>query len=174
MITKQRIPDPARRGRLFESTMMRLTDWWRDYFIIDPDMHIRSMTFEEAELNAADEQRGDVLKSAKSLMKHAMNKHGSRDTSAILFTALCRGLNIPARLVVSLQPVPWKAADNTSSKLQIKKPDIKGKGKAPQTPLESSDDDLEPVEVKVTSLKLSSKKRRVRKTPILSESYVNL
>ena len=53
--------------------------------------------------------RSDRLRSAKSLMKHAILHSGSRDTSAILFTALCRALDVPARLVVSLQSVPWSA-----------------------------------------------------------------
>jgi xeroderma pigmentosum group C-complementing protein len=51
----------------------------------------------------------DRLRSAKSLMKHAILHSGSRDTSAILFTALCRALDVPARLVVSLQSIPWSA-----------------------------------------------------------------
>jgi len=51
----------------------------------------------------------EIIRSEKSLMKHALQRSGSRDVSSQLFTALCRGLGIPARLVVSLQSVPWKA-----------------------------------------------------------------
>jgi xeroderma pigmentosum group C-complementing protein len=56
-----------------------------------------------------DYSHSDRLRSVKSLMKHALLRSGSRDTSAILFTALCRALDVPARLVVSLQSVPWSA-----------------------------------------------------------------
>ena len=38
---------------------------------------------------------------------YALVRSGSRDTSTQLFTALCRGLDISARLVISLQSVPW-------------------------------------------------------------------
>jgi xeroderma pigmentosum group C-complementing protein len=89
-------------------------------------------------------------------MKHALMRCGSRDVSAQLFTALCRALNIPARLVVSLQSVPWqmgvgkpKPAYNRSKTKKKEEPKIdvpakdegaqfligvsdpKGKGKAP-------------------------------------------
>jgi xeroderma pigmentosum group C-complementing protein len=59
--------------------------------------------------NEEDYPNSDRLRSVKSLMKHALLHSGSRDTSAILFTALCRALDVPARLVVSLQSVPWSA-----------------------------------------------------------------
>ncbi|CAG8745372.1 14191_t:CDS:1, partial [Acaulospora colombiana] len=51
----------------------------------------------------------DRLRSAKSLMKHALLRSGSADSCALLFTALCRAMGIPARLVVSLQAVPWSS-----------------------------------------------------------------
>ncbi|EEB97161.1 hypothetical protein MPER_03571, partial [Moniliophthora perniciosa FA553] len=41
----------------------------------------------------------EVIRTEKSLMKHALMAEGSRDVSAQLFTALCRALGIPARLV---------------------------------------------------------------------------
>ena len=47
-------------------------------------------------------------------MKHVLNRRGSKDISAQLFTALCRALKIPTRLVVSLQSVPWNASAGKS------------------------------------------------------------
>ncbi|KAH9020525.1 hypothetical protein EDB83DRAFT_2432244 [Lactarius deliciosus] len=41
-------------------------------------------------------------------MKHALMCSGSRDVSSQLFTAHCRALGIPTRLVVSLRSVPWQ------------------------------------------------------------------
>ncbi|KAM0789840.1 hypothetical protein ACM66B_006687 [Microbotryomycetes sp. NB124-2] len=41
--------------------------------------------------------------------KHAATLSGSRDMSAQLFTCLCRALDIPARLVFSMQPVDWRS-----------------------------------------------------------------
>lgn len=53
-------------------------------------------------LHAAEE-----ITSPASLMKRAAERSGSRETSAQLFCALCRSLGIPARLVVSPQPLSW-------------------------------------------------------------------
>ncbi|KAL5524625.1 hypothetical protein ACEPAF_9765 [Sanghuangporus sanghuang] len=114
MIIKKRHPDAAKRGRLFESAMMRLTQWWyEEFFEIEGNGHIRSRTFDEVqkllfEVDFEDND-GEVIRSPKSLMKHALKRRGSRDVSSQLFTALCRALDIPARLVVSIQSVPWQA-----------------------------------------------------------------
>lgn len=74
----------------------------------------------------SDDDEGEVIKSEKSLMKHALMMRGSRDTSAQLFTALCRALGIPTRLVVSLQSVPWQAGIG-KPKQQLKKTKVGGK-----------------------------------------------
>jgi xeroderma pigmentosum group C-complementing protein len=87
----------------------------------------------EAILHALEESDdAECIRSPKSLMKHALARSGSRDVSAQLFTALCRALGIPARLVVSLQSVPWrtgvgkpKPKTNRKSKEQLEN----GKGK---------------------------------------------
>jgi xeroderma pigmentosum group C-complementing protein len=185
MITKARVPEAGKRGRLFETALQRLVDWWGEFFEVVPEGHLRSRTFDEvsAELKTHEEKRarrgekrergkgkgkqraedseddeddgnGEVLHSVKSLMKHALLQRGSRDVSSQLFTALCRALGIPARLVVSLQSVPWQTGigkPKPSSTKRKKKttsdddaavvagstelsragtPDIKGKGKA--------------------------------------------
>ncbi|KAL4261573.1 XPC family protein [Pleurotus pulmonarius] len=70
---------------------------------------------------------GEFVRTPKSLMKHALMRKGSRDLSAQLFTALCRSLGIPTRLVVSIQSLPWQANIN---KPKAKPKAKKGKGKA--------------------------------------------
>ncbi|OCF37288.1 hypothetical protein I316_01197 [Kwoniella heveanensis BCC8398] len=51
----------------------------------------------------------EKLRSVNSLMKKALQQEGSRDVSAQLFVSLARACGLGARLVVSLQPVPWRA-----------------------------------------------------------------
>ncbi|KAI6108538.1 hypothetical protein EV401DRAFT_2116820, partial [Pisolithus croceorrhizus] len=122
MIHRSHVPDQNKRGRLFEATVNRLVDWWTDtFFTVIPTGHIRNRTFEEVQQEIElgfdasrcledDTDGTERIRSVNSLMKHALMQRGSRDTSAQLFTALCRALNIPARLVVSLQSVPWRSS----------------------------------------------------------------
>ncbi|KAJ7728837.1 hypothetical protein DFH07DRAFT_757131 [Mycena maculata] len=147
MIHKSRVPEQHRRGRMFETAMGHLAFWWaKTFFDVTFEGHLRNRTFESVHsamelrelipypasepwdvelLQEVLDDEGEVIRSPKSLMKHALMQKGSRDTSAQLFTALCRGLGIPARLVVSLQSVPWK------SNVGKPKPDYrKGKAKA--------------------------------------------
>ncbi|KAG9308862.1 hypothetical protein JVU11DRAFT_11321 [Chiua virens] len=150
MIHKSHVPDQNKRGRLFEAAVERLITWWcESFFSVTPTGHIRSRTFEEVEEEISrcsdpddldpNDSGYERIRSVESLMKHLLMQRGCRDTSALLFTALCRALDIPARLVVSLQSVPWKS---NVGKLASKKDDPKGKGKAPQ----SSADDHEDLE----------------------------
>ncbi|KAH9931640.1 Rad4-domain-containing protein [Epithele typhae] len=101
MITKSRIPEPAKRGQAAEPTPKP-----------DPKGKGKRRATDDDD-GVDDEERygidGEKIRGEKSLMKHALMQKGSRDTSAQLFTALCRALGIPARLVVSLQSVPWQA-----------------------------------------------------------------
>ncbi|KAI5119046.1 hypothetical protein M0805_005912 [Coniferiporia weirii] len=144
MITKKSHPDAAMRGRLFESSLMRLTEWWYESYHIEDKGHIRSRTFDEVQKILFsidfDDDEGEVVKNSKSLMKHAVNRWGSRDVSAQLFTALCRALGIPARLVVSIQSVPWKAGVG-KPKVSGKKSYRKGKEKTTILSSASSTDD---------------------------------
>ncbi|KLO14754.1 Rad4-domain-containing protein [Schizopora paradoxa] len=127
MITKHNQPNDAKRGRMFETALMRLTQWWYEQFEIVDYGHIRSQTYDEvhkllaAGIDDEDDEDAEVIRSPKSLMKHAIMREGSRDISAQLFTSLCRALGIPARLVVSLQSVPWQA--------KVGKPPPKSKSK---------------------------------------------
>jgi xeroderma pigmentosum group C-complementing protein len=141
MIHKKTQPDPIRRARLFESALFKLTEWWHSTFRVIPNKGVRSQTFAQVQqamskskcpnllfdsqdfkgkgkaIDLVDDENSwsDRLRSPKSLMKHALLREGSAETSSMLFTSLCRALDIPARLVVSLQPCPW------SSKLPVGK-----------------------------------------------------
>ncbi|KAH7925571.1 Rad4-domain-containing protein [Leucogyrophana mollusca] len=140
MIHKSRVPDQNKRGRLFEAAVTRLVEWWTgSFFTVLPIGHIRNRTFDDVqkELSAHSfddmaeypaEEGEEVVRSANSLMKHALMQSGSRDTSAQLFTALCRALDIPARLVVSLQSVPWQTGIGKSKSKAATK-GVKGLGK---------------------------------------------
>ncbi|KAK0243924.1 hypothetical protein EDD85DRAFT_806100 [Armillaria nabsnona] len=132
MIHKSRVPHQTKRGRMFEKALDTLVKWWYEsFFEVLPEGHIRNRTFDfvqrrmplDSQMQTAEECPLDTetlqdildddverIKSPKSLMKHALMQCGSRDTGAQLFTALCRGLGLPSRLVVSLQSVPWQAA----------------------------------------------------------------
>ncbi|KAJ7439239.1 hypothetical protein FB451DRAFT_1344313 [Mycena latifolia] len=152
MIHKSRVPEQHQRGRMFETAMGHLTFWWaKTFFDVAFDGHIRCRPFHvvRAAMEArglipfpADEpfdvellqevldDEGELIRSPNSLMKHALMQKGSRDTSAQLFTALCRGLGIPARLVVSLQGVPWQNLEQKFKRdREAAGDDPKGKGK---------------------------------------------
>ena len=49
----------------------------------------------------------EEITSPAGLRERAEERSGSRETSAQLFCALCRSIGIPARLVVSPQPLSW-------------------------------------------------------------------
>ena len=140
---------------MFETAMKDLTDWWANsFFEVLPEGHIRSRTFDEVRralevrgLHFKDQNNPDAvididtlqdmaddeiepIRSPNSLMKHALMQNGSRDLSAQLFTALCRSLGIPARLVVSLQSVPWQAGIGKPKPIYERKSKGKGKEKA--------------------------------------------
>ena len=162
MIHKSRIPDRHQRGRSFQSAIEDLTEWWSSsFFSVEPVGHIRNRTYDDVRRMLTkskspaedalewdeEELGGEVIRSEKSLMKHALMQCGSRDTAAQLFTALCRALDIPARLVVSLQSVPWQAGvGKPKPKYNGKKGDVKGKGKARATD-DEEEEDMEEVHI---------------------------
>ena len=156
MIHKSRIPDDVKRGCLFEQAVSRLASWWADTFTVKPVGHLRNRTFEDVQRvllsrglldvtgkgkakalpqdvdpleDLFEDQQVEIVRSAKSLMKHALMRSGSRDVNSQLFTALCRALGVPARLVVSLQSVPWQT-NVGRSKTPAKKNASNAKGKA--------------------------------------------
>ena len=148
MMHKSRFPEQTKRGRMFEAGLSNLVAWWTEsFFEVLPEGHIRNRTFDSVQnrLGSHDDPEdildddGELIRSPKSLMKHAIMQKGSRDTSAQLFTALCRSLGLPARLVVSLQSLPWKSSVG-KPKSPDKRQKDKGKGKAVdvETPVASS------------------------------------
>lgn len=155
MIHKSRVPDHNKRGRLFEAAVTRLVEWWSGtFFSVLPTGHIRNKTFEENKRELAlrgsaifDDEKsdsGERIRSPNSLMKHALMQSGSRDASAQLFTALCRALDIPARLVVSLQSIPWQSGvGKPKSKSANSASGQKGKQKAESSGDLSQDSDFE-------------------------------
>jgi xeroderma pigmentosum group C-complementing protein len=135
---------------MFEAAITNLVEWWSStFFDVTFTGHIRNRTYDEvqtklitADLLSQDENSvmdlealeealdndGEVIRSSKSLMKHALMQSGCRDTSAQLFTALCRALGIPARMVVSLQSMPWQTGVG-KPRPTYEKTNRKGKGK---------------------------------------------
>ncbi|PCH40265.1 Rad4-domain-containing protein [Wolfiporia cocos MD-104 SS10] len=165
-ITKSRVPGAVMRGRLFEAAITRLAEWWSQNFRVELTGHIKNRTWDEVHRTIAadpkgkgkarardsdsdEEEDGEVVRSPKSLMKHALMMRGSRDTSAQLFTALCRALGIPARLVVSLQSVPWQAGVGKPKTPTVKKKDTsaKGKGKGKEKAIADDEDDEEDMDM---------------------------
>jgi xeroderma pigmentosum group C-complementing protein len=188
MITKSRVPEAVKRGRLFESAVSRLAEWWAKSFDVLPEGHIRSRTFDEVRAELArkareirtkakgkgkaragssdeeDEVDGEVVRSSKSLMKHALMREGSRDVSAQLFTALCRALGIPTRLVVSLQSVPWQAGVGKPKPTTAKKKKKVGSPNGAGEHGVSSDKSIDMEEVE-TSAKTWDEKQRDKAFP---------
>jgi xeroderma pigmentosum group C-complementing protein len=176
MIHKSRIPDDVKRGYLFEQAVSRLASWWADtFFTVRPTGHLRNRTFDDVQRvllskglvdvtgkgkakalphdvdpldDLFEDDQVEIVRSAKSLMKHALMRSGSRDVSSQLFTALCRALGVPARLVVSLQSVPWQTNVGLS-KTPAKKRASNAKGKA--VALREAEDSSEDMEVVVVS-----------------------
>lgn len=161
-IKKSRIPDAGYRGLTFENAVKALVEWWAYvFFRVQKTGHIRSHTYEEIQrllksddyefdedyrLAYASFEGHEIIKTPKSLMKHALMRRGSSDLSAQLFTALCRALEIPARLVVSLQSVPWQANAGKSKLTGKKRP-------KPDTPADSDSDMEEAVVPAVRDIK---------------------
>lgn len=55
---------------------------------------------------------GESITSSVELLQKLVNQSGCRDTSAELFVAVIRSLGFDARLVCSLQPVPYRIPTN--------------------------------------------------------------
>jgi xeroderma pigmentosum group C-complementing protein len=127
-------PNERDRARLFDAAMRDLTSWWWQVFVLEPGAGIKNRSFDEVHaetrhtdliatllrdperLEANQDANTEVIRNAKSLMKRAVLMRGSADVSAQLFVSLCRSLDIPARLVYSLQPVDWRTSLAATSK----------------------------------------------------------
>lgn len=153
---------------MFEAAITRLVEWWfGSFFEVLSEGHLRNRTFDSVqsslvshgfspqvgseqtiELEALQDildDNGEPIRSSKSLMKHALMRCGSRDASSQLFTALCRALGIPTRLVVSLQSVPWQAGVGKPKPKYTRK--AKGKGKEKEKADDDEDGDMEEVAI---------------------------
>lgn len=184
MIHPKTQPDASRRARLFETACFKLTEWWYNDFRVIPNIGVRNQTFLEVEKQRIVEEKrkksdlkgkgkatledkadtvpySDRLRSVKSLMKHALLREGSADTSSLLFTALCRALDVPARLVVSLQAVPWSSK---SERFKISE----ANGESQQVPGASRDDsgsdaqDSEDLPIKNKGKAMKSRRSRAK------------
>ncbi|MBW0486928.1 hypothetical protein O181_026643 [Austropuccinia psidii MF-1] len=126
------------RSRLFDAALKDLISWWWQTFQVNSSIEgMKSMAWSAAEalydsrhmaapsaqVNKKGKSKehdqdpflklletGEPIHGVKSLMKRAVMMKGSRDMSAQLFTSLLRALDVPARLVFSLQPVSWRGA----------------------------------------------------------------
>ncbi|KAH9456967.1 hypothetical protein Pst134EA_020873 [Puccinia striiformis f. sp. tritici] len=121
------------RSRLFDSALKDLISWWWQSFQVNnafDGMISRSWSEAETLYRISDDasgkgkskgntqedafiqllESGEPIHGVKSMMKRALLMKGSRDMSAQLFTSCLRALDIPARLVFSLQPVTWRGA----------------------------------------------------------------
>jgi xeroderma pigmentosum group C-complementing protein len=155
---------------MFFDALQSLVTWWSQSFfeVSDWQLGVRTRTWDEvmaivdtlprvaalkskggdvdaenAELVKKLGDGGDRLRTVKSLMKKALQQEGGRDTSAQLFVALCRALGLGARLVVSLQAVPWRAEKVSTPAKGKNSARGKGKGKEPETPTTNPGDEDE-------------------------------
>lgn len=110
------------------------------------------------------EYGGERVRSVNSMMKKALQQEGSRDMSAQLFVALARACGLGARLVVSLQPVPWRAEK------VVQKKDKRGAGKGGRSmasrqgngsSVSDDEDDFEEVPIPSTTRSKSGKQNRI-------------
>ena len=97
----------------------------------------------------AENSGGERLRSPNSLMKKLLQQEGSRDVMAQLFVALARACGLGARLVTSLQALPWRAEKHSTPK---KKSGAGRKGKTLASrqgdgPASSDEEDLEEVPI---------------------------
>lgn len=112
------------------------------------------------------EYGGEKVRSVNSLMKKALQQEGSRDMSAQLFVALARACGLGARLVVSLQPVPWRAEKVVQKKSKTgagkggrSRASRQGNGSAAST--EDDEDEFEEVPIPSGSGTASRKNKRI-------------
>ncbi|KAI5479522.1 hypothetical protein MNV49_003464 [Pseudohyphozyma bogoriensis] len=148
-ISKATMPNERDRSRAFDQALKDLLSWWWQSFELEGGRGIVRRIVGEVEeeirenevrkgnrkVDFADPSRdgGEFVRSEKSLMRRAQAKRGSRDMSAQLFTALCRSLDIPARLIFSVQGVDWKAQGASGKKAaasEVEDSDAGKRGKA--------------------------------------------
>ena len=64
---------------------------------------------------------GEKIQTATEFVDKLVSKEGFRDTSAELFVAILRALSFDARLVCSVQPVPYRIPSAKQAQLSSRK-----------------------------------------------------
>ncbi|KAH8550677.1 hypothetical protein BGW37DRAFT_521343 [Umbelopsis sp. PMI_123] len=129
-------------GSDIKKCVRAISSWWRSYFkVTSPgiatqayeefenlDEEIRSLLF--SNLSSMPVEKKAILVSqcgeefifnSEDFIKCLVSKQGSRDTSAELFVAILRSIDIDARLVCSLQPISFRVAAERTSESRKKK-----------------------------------------------------
>ncbi|KAG0055263.1 hypothetical protein BGZ83_009195 [Gryganskiella cystojenkinii] len=99
--------DPTREV----NALQVLARWWMDSFVVTgPAIQLQEYVDIEAVgvENVMPESNGECLKKRKNLQRRLLNRSGSSDVCAQLFTAICRSLGLKSRLIESLQACPFK------------------------------------------------------------------
>ncbi|KAF9311585.1 hypothetical protein BG003_007218 [Podila horticola] len=88
-----------------------LAIWWKDSFVVTGP-GIQKLEYADVDVvgfeAAMPVNNGEYFKKRKSLQRKLLNRSGSSDVSAQLFTGICRSLGLKARLVESLQACSFK------------------------------------------------------------------
>ncbi|KAF9940043.1 hypothetical protein BGZ67_008363 [Mortierella alpina] len=127
--------------------------WWRDSFVVTGPgiQHREYMDIDLVGVEAAiPVSNEECLKKRKNLQRKLLNRSGSSDVCAQLFTGICRALGLKTRLIESLQACSFKctlpkeeasAEVGTEAESSTTKPSkAKGKGKQ-KNEVELDDDD---------------------------------
>ncbi|KAF9298752.1 hypothetical protein BGZ74_009235 [Mortierella antarctica] len=88
-----------------------LAIWWKDSFVVTGP-GIQKLEYADVDVvgfeAAMPANNGEYLKKRKNLQRKLLNRSGSSDVCAQLFTGICRSLGLKARLVESLQACSFK------------------------------------------------------------------
>ncbi|KAG9320390.1 hypothetical protein KVV02_002563 [Mortierella alpina] len=127
--------------------------WWRDSFVVTGPgiQHREYMDIDLVGVEAAiPVSNEECLKKRKNLQRKLLNRSGSSDVCAQLFSGICRALGLKTRLIESLQACSFKctlpkeeasAEVDTEAESSTAKPSkAKGKGKRKKE-VELDDDD---------------------------------
>ncbi|GJJ70579.1 xeroderma pigmentosum group C-complementing protein [Entomortierella parvispora] len=138
--------DPTREV----NALQVLARWWMDSFVVTgPCIQLQEYVDVEAAgfEGAFPDSPVESIKKRKNLQRRLLNRSGSSDVCAQLFTAICRSLGLKARIIESLQACPFKvtlpkeessalteaAAEEGVSSVK------KGKGRKKEVELDESD-----------------------------------
>ncbi|KAI8143710.1 hypothetical protein BJV82DRAFT_609169 [Fennellomyces sp. T-0311] len=135
----------------FQTGVKWLLKWWRDYFtLVGTGLVTRAYSqygfLDDVDLTRDDfplltmlEERdmmdGENIPTTRDFIDKLASKKGFRDTSGELFVAILRALSFDARLVCSLQPVPYripaKRAESSKSSEPAEEEELAEKPKFP-------------------------------------------